>query len=287
MNKVNLVLVGSGYLGNAILINMNKIKHNYSIIEIARSKKERSKSVVSMQFDLDEDCRDLQIEDNSKIVYMAPPDTMSENDLRIAKFMKLISKKNVARFIYISTSGVYGDCGGQIVSEEDSIKPLTDRAKRRADAETQVLRFSKENNVKVIILRVPGIYGKDRLPLKRILSREPLINHTDSRTTNLIHVEDLSRVVIKSLDIDIQKNEVVNVSDGVAIKTTEYYEIIYDILGKELPEYITYQDAQKLYDFKRLSFLNESRILNVNKMNRLMPGCIEYKDIREGIKNSL
>ena len=250
MKKVNLVLVGSGYLGNAILINMNKIRHNYSIIEIARSKKERSKSVVSMQFDLDKDCRDLEIEENSKIVYMAPPDTVSENDLRIAKFMKLISNKNVARFIYISTSGVYGDCGGQIVSEEDSIKPLTDRAKRRADAETQVLKFSKENNVKVIILRVPGIYGKDRLPLKRILSREPLINHTDSRTTNLIHVEDLSRVVIKSLDIDIQKNEVVNVSDGVAIKTTEYYEIIYDILGKELPEYITYQDAQKLYDYK-------------------------------------
>ena len=199
----------------------------------------------------------------------------------------MIDGGGVNRFIYISTSGVYGDCGGNLVTEKDTIKPLTDRAKRRANAEAQVFEYSKQNNLKAIVLRVPGIYGKNRLPIRRIIAREPLIKRDDSRTTNLIHVEDLSRVVIKSLDLEIQKDEIFNVSDGNPIKTTEYYEIIYEILGMKPPDYITRDDAKKLYSDKRLSFLNESRVLDINKMNKLLQGCIKYKDIREGIRNSL
>ena len=287
MSKTNLILAGSGYLGNAIIDNMKQSNHDYSITEIARSRKRRSIDINSLQFDIDKDFANLECLENSKIIYMAPPDTSSKSDLRITKFLKLIENKNINRFIYMSTSGVYGDCKGQTVTEEDAIKPLTDRAKRRADAETQVLKYSKHNNSRTIILRVPGIYGKDRLPLKRIINREPLIRHDDSRVTNLIHVDDLSRIVIRSLDIDIKKDEVVNVSDGTPIKTTEYYEIIYELLGKELPDYITYEDAKRLYDDKRLSFLNESRVLDIKKMNQLMPGCIRYQDIRKGIEKSL
>tara|TARA_B100001778_G_scaffold163900_1_gene134637 strand:+ start:5001 stop:5864 length:864 start_codon:yes stop_codon:yes gene_type:complete len=287
MSKTNLILAGSGYLGDTIIDMMNSGKHNYSIIEIARTRKKRSNDVMSVQFDIDQDYGDLEYLENSKIIYMAPPDTSSLSDIRITKFLKLIDQKSINRFVYISTSGVYGDCKGKIVTEENAIKPKTDRARRRADAESQVLKYSNHNNSLAIVLRVPGIYGKDRLPLKRIMNREPLITHDDSRVTNLIHVEDLSRIVIKSLDINIQKDEVINVSDGNPIKTTKYYEIIYEILGKDLPDYITYEDAKRLYDEKRLSFLNESRVLDTKKMNKLMPGCIRYQDIRKGIRRSL
>ena len=78
-----------------------------------------------------------------------------------------------------------------------------------------------------------------------------------------------------------------NVSDGTAIKTTLYYEIIYKVLKKKLPNYITFDDALKCYDANRISFLKESRILNTEKMDRLFPDCIEYRHIEEGIKASL
>ena len=86
------------------------------------------------------------------------------------------------------------------------------------------------------------------------MNREPLIEKSQSRTTNLIHVEDLSRIVIKSLEITVQRTEIINVSDGAAIKTTEYYEKVYDALGVNLPQYISYEEAKKTYDKKRLSF---------------------------------
>ena len=218
---------------------------------------------------------------------MAPPDTSSDGDLRIAKFITTVSKYNVERFIYISTSGVYGDCNGNKVNELIPVNPITDRAMRRVDAENKIIDFGRNNNVEILILRVPGIYGKNRLPMKRIINREPLIEKAQSRTTNLIHVQDLSRIVIKSLEVEIQETEIINVSDGTAVKTTEYYEKIYDALEINLPKYISYEEAKKLYDKKRLSFLNESRVLDTTKMEKIFPDCIKYTNLSKGIKASL
>ena len=287
MKKNKIILAGSGYLGDNIIDLLDEMNHSYLITEISRSKKNRDGNIQSIQHDIDTSIRlDLDLE-GSKIIYMAPPDTSSDGDLRIAKFIDTISKYNIARFIYISTSGVYGNCHGNKVNELVRVNPITDRAMRRVDAENKLIGFGRDNNVEILILRVPGIYGKNRLPIKRIIDREPLIEKAQSRTTNLIHVRDLSRIVIKSLEIEIKETEIINVSDGTAVKTTEYYEKIYDALEINLPKYISYEEAKKLYDKKRLSFLNESRVLDTTKMKKIFPGCIKYTKLSEGIKASL
>ena len=287
MKKNKIILAGSGYLGDNIIDLLDEMDHSYLITEISRSKKNRDGNIQSIQHDIDSSIRlDLDLE-GSKIIYMAPPDTSSDGDLRIAKFIDTISKYNIARFIYISTSGVYGNCHGNKVNELVRVNPITDRAMRRVDAENKLIGFGRDNNVEILILRVPGIYGKNRLPIKRIIDREPLIEKAQSRTTNLIHVQDLSRIVIKSLEIEIKETEIINVSDGTAVKTTEYYEKIYDALEINLPRYISYEEAKKIYDEKRLSFLNESRVLDTTKMGKIFPGCIKYTKLTEGIKASL
>jgi glutamyl/glutaminyl-tRNA synthetase len=78
-----------------------------------------------------------------------------------------------------------------------------------------------------------------------------------------------------------------NVSDGTPIKTTEYYLLIYDALKLEYPNFIDYEEANKIYDDKRKSFINESRILDVSLMNEVFPDIIDFKDIKDGIKDSL
>jgi nucleoside-diphosphate-sugar epimerase len=287
MKKNNIILAGSGYLGDTIIRLLSGINHCYLVTEISRSKKSRGAGIKSIQHDIDNSINlDLDLVD-SKIIYMAPPDTTSAGDLRISKFIDTISKHKISRFIYISTSGVYGNCHGKRVNELVPLNPITDRAKRRVDAESKIIDFGRENNVEILILRVPGIYGKNRLPIKRVMNREPLIEKAQSRTTNLIHVEDLSRIVIRSLEIEIQEVEIINVSDGTAVKTTEYYEKIYDALEINLPRYVSYEEAKTMYDEKRLSFLNESRVLDTTKMEKIFPGCIKYTKLSEGIKASL
>ena len=287
MKKTNLILAGSGYMGDEIIKQFNEHEHCFSITELSRSKKVRSGMVRSIQVDFDNIIKDMDYVDDSKIIYMAPPNSTSEKDIRIKNFLQNISKYKINRIVYISTSGVYGNCDGKKVSELKKVNPLTDRAKRRVNAEKQVTKFCEERQIKLIILRVPGIYGRNRLPMKRINNAEPLIKMEESRTTNLIHVSDLSRIAIKSLDINVSGTEIINISDGTAIKTTMYYEEIYNALNKDKPSYITYDDAIKSYDEKRLSFLKESRILDTTKMDRLFPDCIKYKFIKDGIKDSL
>ena len=142
-------------------------------------------------------------------------------------------------------------------------------------------------NIGGIIFRVPGIYGRNRLPIKRVKERDPLIKIEESRTTNLIHISDLTRLVIKALKLTNNKTEIINVSDGKAVKTTRYYEIIYKALNIKLPEYISYEQAMSMYDDKRASFLKESRVLDVTKMKQLFPNCIKYEKLEDGIKESL
>ena len=287
MKKINLILAGSGYMGNEIIEQLSEDKHSVSITELSRSKKTRSSAIRSIQVDFDNIVENMPYIDDSTIIYMAPPNSSTDKDIRIENFLHRVKKYKINRIIYISTSGVYGNCNGERVSENKKVNPLTDRAKRRVDAEKQVTKFCDELNTRLIILRVPGIYGRDRLPMKRINDAEPLIKIDESRTTNLIHVGDLCRIAIKSLYIDIQGKEIINISDGTAIKTTEYYEEIYKALEKELPLYITFDEALNSYGEKRLSFLKESRVLDTTKMARLFPNCIKYKLIKDGIKASL
>ena len=287
MDKSNLILAGSGYLGESIIAEYHIIKNSFNIIELCRSIKSHRPEVKTIQMDFDKITNNMSYIDGSVIVYMAPPDTVDLKDTRLNKFLNKIANYEIKKLIYISTSGVYGNCSGNIVNEKNQLNPLTDRAKRRADAETQIQEFCMRKNIGGIIFRVPGIYGRNRLPIKRVLERDPLIKIEESRTTNLIHVSDLTRLVIKALKLRNNKTEIINVSDGKAVKTTKYYEIIYKALKIKLPEYISYEQAMNMYDEKRASFLKESRILDVTKMKQLFPDCIKYEELEDGIKESL
>ena len=281
-----LILAGSGYLGEYIIELILQNQYNFSVKEVCRTRKNRSANVENIVRDFDQEKIDLQFAENSTIIYMAPPSTLSNKDDRVSNFIKNISNLKIKKIIYISTSGVYGDCGGGTVDENTEVSPITERATRRVDAENQLISFSKKKNIKLIILRVPGIYGKGRLPIDRVKLREPLVNSNESRITNIIHVEDLARICIASIALE-NKMEIINVSDGSPIKTTTYYEYVYSAINVKLPEYITFDQALQTYSEKRLSFLKESRVLNVEKMKKIFHGCIIYKDARIGIKKCL
>ena len=285
-NKI--ILVGSGYLGNYLIDMLLRKNLSCDIVELARTKKNRPDTIESIQADLDSDNLRLKSFNNGRIIYMAPPSIISLKDDRMENFLKNLKRINIEQFVYISTSGVYGNCNGAMVDESCEVNPSTDRAKRRVSAELQLTDYCKQKNTNLIILRVPGIYGKGRLPVDRINSGEPILKKEESRVTNLIHVEDLARLVVAGLQIDnINMCEIINISDGTPVSSTDYYERIAKIMGIKIRNYITYEEARAVYTEKRLSFLNESRVLNVDKMNTMLPGCVKYQSLDDGIRASL
>ena len=278
MNRI--YLIGNGYVCDFI----TKEPHpSYEFIGVCRSKKNNCDRNISIDISKDNEDLGSLIKDKSIVVYLAPPQQGGIRDLTLENFLLNINKQNIKKIIYISTSGVYGDKNDQVVNENAAVCPITDRAKRRVDAELQI----KKSSLTYTILRVPGIYGKGRLPLKRIYDKTPLIKKNICKHTNLINVNDLVRIIINCFNNNRTSGVTMNVSDGSPIKTTEYYLHIYDFLKLAYPEFINYEKANKLYDNKRKSFINESRILDITLMNQLLPNIIRFKDVREGIKNSL
>tara|TARA_Y100000768_G_scaffold155513_2_gene116136 strand:- start:4200 stop:5039 length:840 start_codon:yes stop_codon:yes gene_type:complete len=273
-------IIGNGYIGNCITDNYG---HAYDFVGVCRSIKNNCNKNISSDISKDNKILSNLIDKVGTVIYLAPPQNNGHLDLTLNNFLTNVDKSNITRIIYISTSGVYGDKKDKLVNEKAKLNPITSRAIRRVDAENQI----QQSSINYIILRVPGIYGSNRLPLKRIEDRLPLIKPDICKHTNLIHAKDLSKIIIRCISDNNVNNIIMNVSDGKAIKTTDYYLHIYDALKIKYPEFINYEQANTIYDEKRKSFINESRKLDVTLMNTIFPNIIEFKSVIEGIKESL
>ena len=104
------------------------------------------------------------------VVHFAPPPSEGRDDPRTDHLAAALAKARIIpqRFVYVSTTGVYGDCAGARVDETRPRKPQTPRARRRVAAEDRLRAWSGRNGVALAILRVPGIYSDARLPLERL-----------------------------------------------------------------------------------------------------------------------
>ncbi|HSS46487.1 MAG TPA: NAD-dependent epimerase/dehydratase family protein, partial [Burkholderiales bacterium] len=186
------------------------------------------------------------------------------------------------RLIYISTSGVYGHCGGETVPETRPLKPQTERARRRLDAERRVRDWGRRSGVRVSILRVPGIYAEDRLPLERLKSGTPALLPDQDAYTNHIHADDLARIVIAALRLG-RPGRVYNTSDDSELKMGDYFDLVADRFGLPRPPRIPQAEAGQKLSETLLSFMQESRRLANRRMKRELKVKLHYPVVADGI----
>lgn len=207
------------------------------------------------------------------VFYTAPPPGGGFSDPRVGVFCGQICEDNrPEKLIYISTSGVYGDCGGALVDEKTPINPQTARAKRRAHAEAQFRQTAEQYAVPLVILRVTGIYGPTRLPLQRLQQNHPVLTPEESNITNRIHAEDLARICVAAA-LKGEAGDIYNVSDGEHGTMTDYFNVVADYFGLQRPAQISRAEATKVMNPLMLSYIDESRRMD----NRLMLNKLEVK----------
>src|SRR5687767_1852346 len=159
------------------------------------------------------------------VVHFAPPPRTGLTDTRTAHLIAALAKAKSLpqQLVYISTSGVYGDCGGELVEETRPLKPQTSRALRRADAERQLRQWGVRSGVRVTILRAPGIYAADRLPLERLRRGTPALCAEDDSYVNHVHAEDLARMVVAALRHGLA-NRSYNAVDDTPQRMGDYFD---------------------------------------------------------------
>ena len=137
------------------------------------------------------------------------------------------------RFILISSTGVYGDAGGEWVDEQSPCHP-THEAGRALLAAEEVLRRHPLGS-QGIILRLAGLYGPGRLPLAGLSSAEPLAVAADN-LVNLIHVDDAAAVVLAA-ERRAQPPRTYLVADGRPVPRREYLSYLAELAGLAAPRF--------------------------------------------------
>jgi nucleoside-diphosphate-sugar epimerase len=220
------------------------------------------------------------------VYYAVPPAPAGDADVRLERFLAALAGAP-ARFIYLSTTGVYGDHGGQPVDEETAPAPATARARRRLAAETSLRLWAERRGVSWCILRVPGIYGPGRMPLERLRNREPAITPAEATPSNRIHVEDLVTACVAAAASERAHRRIVNVTDGSDDSLTAYLQRVARIAQLPEPPLISRAEAQRSFSPMSWSFLAESRRVGNRRLREELGVTLEFADLDAGIRASL
>ena len=218
-----------------------------------------------------------------RIIYLAPPPRSGQLDTRIKNFLAAIKTQQPDKFVLISTTGVYGDCGGEWIDEQTPLNPTVDRARRRVDAEQQVQAFCEARNIPLVILRVPGIYGPGKLPLARIKKGAPVVRQQDSPYTNRIHAYDLVNICQAALT-ENNISGIYNCADGNPGTMYEYFMQVADAYNLPRPPASPLQQAEQQLSAGMLSYMGESRRIGNEKLLKDFPLTLQYPDLRVGLK---
>jgi nucleoside-diphosphate-sugar epimerase len=211
------------------------------------------------------------------IFYFAPPPASGDGDPRLRRFLAE-RPADGARIVYISTSGVYGDCQGRWIDEDAPLQPLSARAQRRLDAERALAQWGGEH----VILRVPGIYGPGRLPLERLRQGLPVVCEAESPYTNRIHADDLAEAALHAAAYG-QSGAAYNISDGQPTTMCDYFTRCAALLGLAPPPQVSMEQARRVFTPAMWSFMEESKRLRNRRMLEQLGYAPRYADLERGL----
>jgi len=283
----NLLIIGCGDVARRAL---PELQRRYRVTALVRSPDPvlDAAGVGQIAGDLD-DAASLAplVGRAARIVHLAPPCAGGTLDTRMRSLLAALAPRGRGamlprRFVYLSTSGVYGDCAGEWVDETRPPNPQTERAMRRLDAERALGDWGERNQVEIAVLRVPGIYASERLPLERLARGTPALRPEEDVYTNHIHADDLAGIIVAALE-SARARGVYNASDDGPMKMGDFFDFVADRAGFARPPRISREEAARLLPPELLSFMSESRRLSNRRMKAELGVRLRYSTVRDGV----
>ena len=285
MENNNIIwIVGCGDIGRRVAsLYQNDALHGI-VSSYESAKKAEVLGIKAQVLDLDATYTFLPTQfADSKIFYFAPPPSSGSEDTRVKSFLNQLSTQTPKRIVMISTTGVYGNSGGDWIDESTPLNPQADRAIRRVSAEQNLQKWADKTGCEFMILRVPGIYAEDRLPTARIEKGLPIVNADEAGYTNRIHADDLARACKAAMECETS-NHIINVTDGNPSTMTEYFNHVADYAKLPRPPQITMVQAEQSLSEGMVSYLKESRRIKNDKMLALLDFELSYPTLGHSLK---
>jgi nucleoside-diphosphate-sugar epimerase len=280
-----LLIVGCGDIARRALPNLSR---RYRVIALLRSSSPAfvASGIELIESDLDDPVSLAPLAGCAqRVAHLAPPNETGALDLRTRSLLAVLSTPGAVlprRFVYVSTSGVYGDCKGDFVDETRPPNPQTERAKRRLDAEQAISKWGETNRVETVVLRVPGIYAADRLPLERIAKGTPVLREEDDVYINHVHADDLAAILVAALESPSARGAY-NACDDGAMKMGDWFDLVADRAGLARPPRVARAEAARVLPAALLSFMGESRRLVNRRMKAELGVRLRYPTVADGV----
>ena len=296
-----LLLAGCGDVAARIAGQLNAHATRYRIRALLRHAPDspewarwRALGTTPIRADLDHP-RSLQrlrgIADSA--IYLAPPVDNQPEDRRLNRFLAALhgGRSLPRRLVLIGTTGVYGDRGGALIDETCPVRPQTARGKRRVSAECILRRWRRGRSCAGLtqaagqrqtggILRVPGIYAADRLPIERLRAGTPALRREDDTWTNHIHADDLARISWLAL-VRSGSLRAINTCDDSQLPMGDWFDAVADATGIARPERLPREELKTRVSPMLYSFMSESRRLTNTRLKRELRIRLRYPTVHD------
>ncbi|MRW85578.1 sugar nucleotide-binding protein [Pseudoduganella sp. FT26W] len=277
-HRPRLLIVGCGDVGMRLLPLLSRHFRVFATTsQPARCAELRAAGAVPLVADLDRPATLRRLDGLAPwVVHLAPPPADGVLDTRTRNLSAVLPAGG--RVVYVSTTGVYGDCGGALFDESRPVAPRNARALRRVDAERSLRNWARRAGASLAILRVPGIYGADRLPLKRLQQGTPALIEADDVYTNHIHADDLAAIIVHALYRALP-NRSYHAVDDSDMKMAHYFDAVADAFGLPRPPRLPRAALQQVVSPALLSFMSESRRLLNRRIKRELRVRLRYPTV--------
>jgi nucleoside-diphosphate-sugar epimerase len=283
----NVLIVGCGDVAQRALPWLTK---RFRVLALARRPEAaaalRAKGVTPVFGDLDSLRSLKRLAGIADIVlHSAPPPDQGNDDPRTRRLLAALgSGESLARsLVYISTSGVYGDCRSERVVESRPLRHGTARAKRRVAAERYLRRFAARNGMHLSILRAPGIYAAERLSLERLKRGDPVLIQDEDVFTNHIHADDLAHAMMLAI-FRGRGGRAYNINDDASLKMGDYYDGMAGVFGLAWPPRMSRAECAQRLTPMMMSFMSESRRLDNARMKKELRMKLQWPQVIDGLQ---
>ncbi len=189
---------------------------------------------------------------------------------------------NLRSVVYLSTIGVYGDCGGAWVDEATPAKPGSARSRERLAAEQAWQELGARRGIAVAVLRLAGIYGPGQNTLMQVASGRARRIVKPGQIFNRIHVGDIAQAIDAALARQV--SGIFNVTDDEPTPPGDPIAFAAQLLGVPPPPELPFEAAAQNMSPMALSFWQECRRVRNNKLKNELGVSLLYPTYREGLK---
>ncbi len=296
-----IALIGFGDVARRLLaqrLSQPSTRYGPRFIAISRSTRQlddaalnlvaRHQRLQFLQCDLDTLRSVKRIRALGQSVLVFAPPAEGKEDTRDLRMRRLTSQLRLAqrtpRIVYISTTGVYGNAHGAVVTETSRCLTEQPRSLRRIDAERQCRPLGAH------VLRVPGIYAGDRLPLERLRAKMPALRPEDDVYTNHIHADDLADITWLAC-FRGRPGRITNTVDQTSMKTGDYFDLIADAKGYSRPPRVSRAEMvslaqQGLVSAMMMSFLKDSRQVRTTRLAQELGARLRYPTVNHTLTDT-